>query len=288
MEILSKYKLLLLLPLIFISCISKHEEQQDIVAEWMGKEILFPSDMQFQILTDTIKFDISDADYKVITFIDSADCVPCKMKLQLWNDLINEFKAIPDVDINFAMVLHGSDHNEIEKSLNDNKYLNPICINANNSFSRANNLSEIKKYSTFLLDCDNKVIAIGNPVTNPKIKKLYKQIILESLGIRDYTQNILCTNAAKNIGIVNSCDTVRLSFEIYNPDYSPYTVQGIVPSCDCVSASIEGSIIPPGKSIVKVKFKPGNNSGPFCHYVDIFFTEKQDPERIVIYGYFKY
>lgn len=32
-------------------------------------------------------------------------------------------------------------------------------------------------FHTFLLDKDNKVLAIGNPIHNPKVKELYLKII---------------------------------------------------------------------------------------------------------------
>jgi hypothetical protein len=152
----------LLLSLTIASCTSNHDEQKDIVSEWMGKEILFPSDLQFQIKADYINYNFSEADYKIVTYIDSAGCFPCQMKLLQWNSLVNEFKSIQDVDFNFAMILQSSDVRAIESNLIEHNFLNPVCIDRNKSFNKANNLPKTKKYDTFLLDEDNKVVAIGN------------------------------------------------------------------------------------------------------------------------------
>lgn len=42
-----------------------------------------------------------------------------------------------------------------------------------------NNFPSDMSFQTFLLDEDNKVVAIGNPVHNPKVKELYLKIIQE-------------------------------------------------------------------------------------------------------------
>jgi hypothetical protein len=253
----------------------------------MGKEILFPSDMLFQVQKDYINYNFSDADYKIVTYIDSTDCIPCQMKLEPWNNLVAEFKSIQDIDFNFVMILQGSDAKTIENNLTEHNFLNPICIDKNKLFDKANKLPKNKKYDTFLLDADNKVIAIGNPVASPKIKELYKKIILKDLEIDSLNRNELCTNAVRNLGLISSTDTVSLSFDLYNYDEKPYTVQGIVPSCDCVSAIIPNDIIPPGKSSVRVKFAPGAKPGSFCRHMNIFLTEKETPESITIFGIIK-
>jgi hypothetical protein len=273
-----------LLPLTIASCTSNQEEQRGIVSEWMGKEILFPSDMQFQIQTNYINYNFSHADYKIVTYIDSTSCIPCQMKLEPWKNLVAEFKSIPDIDFNFVMILQGTDAKSIENNLTEYNFLNPICIDRNKSFINANKLPKSKKYDTFLLDADNKVIAIGNPIASPKIKELYKKIILKDLELDSLNRNVLCTNAVRNLGLINNTDTVSLSFDLYNHGEKPYTVQDIVPSCDCVSASIENDIIPHGKSSVRVKFAPGAKSGSFCLHVNIFLTEKETPECITIFG----
>jgi hypothetical protein len=277
----------LLLSLTIASCTSNHDEQKDIVSEWMGKEILFPSDLQFQIKADYINYNFSEADYKIVNYIDSAGCFPCQMKLLQWNSLVNEFKSIQDVDFNFAMILQSSDVRAIESNLIEHNFLNPVCIDRNKSFNKANNLPKTKKYDTFLLDADNKVVAIGNPIANPKIKELYKKIILKDLELDGLNKNELCTNAVRNLGLISNTDTVSLSFDLYNHDEKPYTVQGVVPSCNCVSATIPNGIIPFGKSSVRVKFAPGAKPGPFCRHVNIFLTEKETPECITIFGIIK-
>ena len=54
-----------------------------LVQEWSGKEIKFPSRSVFTIQgKDTVDFDFEDADYKVVTYIDSVGCTSCKLNLE--------------------------------------------------------------------------------------------------------------------------------------------------------------------------------------------------------------
>ena len=53
-----------------------------IVEEWQGRTIEFPSVMVDVATGDTI--DTSEADFILLTYIDSAGCTGCSMKLPLW------------------------------------------------------------------------------------------------------------------------------------------------------------------------------------------------------------
>ena len=83
------------------SCSLKNKEQQDIVTEWVGKELIIPDNLQVQVGDTPIDYDFDDADFKIVTYIDSSDCTGCRMMLPLWNKFINELKAREDVNLNF-------------------------------------------------------------------------------------------------------------------------------------------------------------------------------------------
>ena len=66
------YRLIpLLLPLI-ISCSGSNKEQQDIVAEWTGKEIVIPGELGFQVGNIPVDYDFDAADFKIVTYVDSS------------------------------------------------------------------------------------------------------------------------------------------------------------------------------------------------------------------------
>ena len=62
---------------------SREEAMLRLVQEWSGKEIKFPARSVFIVQgKDTVDFDFKDADYKVVTYIDSVGCTSCKLNLE--------------------------------------------------------------------------------------------------------------------------------------------------------------------------------------------------------------
>ena len=57
---------------------SEKERLSRLVKEWEGREILFPAHSTFTIQgKDTVDFQYQDAEYKVVTYIDSIGCTSC-------------------------------------------------------------------------------------------------------------------------------------------------------------------------------------------------------------------
>ena len=66
---------------------SKEEAMFRLVNEWNGKEINFPSHSTFTVFgKDTVDFSFTDANYKVLTYIDSVGCASCKLQLPRWKE----------------------------------------------------------------------------------------------------------------------------------------------------------------------------------------------------------
>ena len=62
---------------------SREEAMLRLVQEWSGKEIKFPARSVFTVQgKDIVDFDFKDADYKVVTYIDSVGCTSCKLNLE--------------------------------------------------------------------------------------------------------------------------------------------------------------------------------------------------------------
>lgn len=59
----------------------------------------------------------------------------------------------------------------------------PVFIDENNQINSLNHFPDKPELQCFLLDKDNKVLLIGNPVLNPKVWELYKQTIASRLAM---------------------------------------------------------------------------------------------------------
>ena len=104
--------------------------------------------------------------------------------------------------------------------------MHPVAVDRNNTFGLLNNLPKKVEYHTFLLDSDNRVLAIGNPVLNPKIKELYKRIILNDENNVVQFEKI----ESRALGVLHCNDTISTIFTIPNYDSIAYHIQAVIPS----------------------------------------------------------
>ncbi len=164
---------ILVVVCMIMSCNTKLSDTKRIVAELYQKEIIFPKDMVFVIKGDTVKYDIDNAKYKILTYADSADCIGCRLKLCEWNYYLSNVKE----DVKFVMVINNSDINRIISQTKYDRFNRPICIDDRGKFIRLNEIPDDIHYQTFLLDSLNHIILIGNPLFNGKVDSLYSSVI---------------------------------------------------------------------------------------------------------------
>ena len=285
------YRLIpLLLPLI-ISCSGTNKEQQDIVAEWVGREIVIPGELGFQVGNVPVDYDFDAADFKIVTYVDSSGCTNCRMKLKDWEKVINSFKSSPDIDVNFLMIVGSDKREEIERLIRDNNFHNPVAIDSAGLFSRTTPLPSRPEHQTFLLDADNKIIALGNPVYNPKIKELYSHLIFDSTDsgktLGDEEEQI-CKNPVRGIGVVSKGDTITKLFRFNNDTELDLTLQDVTPSCHCISAKVDWDVLKSGEyADVEIIYVADTISQQFHRYADVWFKERPNPERLIFHGFIK-
>lgn len=279
-----------IIPLIS-SCTTIDKDHRKVVEEWVGKEIIIPSNLKYRVGGNFIDYDFFNADFKIVTYIDSDGCTSCKMKLKSWDKFINELKSSPDVAINFLMVINTDEKVVVETLLKQNNFNHPVAIDSRGDYYAMNVLPEKSDYQTFLLDGNNKVLAIGNPVDNPKIKEFYKGIIFNQDGTDSFDAVVnkpLCYEPVQSLGIVNKGDTISKKFRLINTDKETLTIQEMVPSCHCISAVAETDTLLSGNNMdIIVCYVADSVPQQFYRYVDVFFKERNNPERLVFHGFLK-
>jgi hypothetical protein len=180
----NKFFFALLLVVYFFSftMCKKQQQKQEIeyvVDKWLKRKINFPENYQCNILgKDTTHLqcaDLLDSEFKILLYIDSTGCTDCKLQLMEWNDLINEFNYLNNNKISFLLFIHPKDISEIQMILQRNNFLYPVFIDVKNEINSMNKFEKNPDYRCFLLDRDNRVIIIGNPVKYTSIIELYKK-----------------------------------------------------------------------------------------------------------------
>lgn len=268
------------------ACVDSKKSQRKSVMEFVGRQVVIPEGLEVHLgAGDEPLSNYDGYDYKIITVVDSTNCTTCKMKLSYWGKLINQYNACKNVD--FLMVVITSELNEIKQQLLISDFRLPVCIDSTGLFVNANGLSTKDDYTTMLLDADNNIVAIGNPVNNPKIRKLYSELINGSDS--DYIDNSQVVIPEPTImhGGFHVNDTILQNYDIINSNDFSLTIDEIVPSCDCISITVSPKNLNPGESdVIQLQYIVSDSTpGLINNYADVFFYEIDQPTRLTLKGY---
>lgn len=257
---------------------TKKAEAEKIVSEWTGKEIIFPIDVQCMYLgRDTVCSD-QDTPYKILLYIDSTGCTDCKLQLYKWSAMIEEAETIMPGKISFHFYFQPKDENELKFILRRDNFRQAVYVDSQEKLNKANKLPNNMSYQCFLLDKDNKVLVIGNPILNPKIWDLYKQTVMEE----DNTvlANVILTTVEvehTEIELQNTKmhETSTATFILKNTGDAPLLIKDISTSCGCTIPEWDKKPINPGaKTEIKVKVTP-DGMGYFRKTVTVFCNTKK-------------
>ena len=184
--------LYILLITAFFSCDNEQKEKEkqilQLVNEWQGKQIVFPENTVFtRYLTDTTNYQIPQSEYKVLIYVDSIGCTSCKLQLHKWKELIEYTDSVTQNKVPFLFFFHPKDAKEIRYLLKRDGFDRPICIDLDDRLNKLNKFPADMTFQTFLLDKNNKVTVLGNPVHNTAVKDLYlKQITGKTTQTKTY------------------------------------------------------------------------------------------------------
>lgn len=123
--------------------------------------------------TDTVDFTLPKSPHKVLVFVDSIGCTSCKLQLHRWKELIQYTDSITQGTVPFLFFFQSDDKKEIRYLLKKDNFDKPICMDQSDRLNELNHFPADGRFQTFLLDKDNKVVVIGNPIHNPNIRELY-------------------------------------------------------------------------------------------------------------------
>jgi hypothetical protein len=251
---------LVVLVIVYIFCFSckknKISKETDIILkEWLGQTIKFP-DIQptFMETLDSLKYDIhGDKEYKILLYVDSTGCIGCKLQLNIWKVYLEELNSETD----FLFYFHPKTANSILYLLKYELFNYPVFIDVKDELNKLNNLPSNPRYQCFLLAKDNKVLAIGNPIYNFKIWKLYKQIITGEISDKPSVTTVTVKQTEVELNDLQVGKTSEAVFAIQNTGTNPLVIQQVVSSCGCTVPDWKKQPIATGQSTeIKVKITP--------------------------------
>ena len=268
-------QLLYILFLLFLlaACRENKKEQfARLVQEWQGKEIVFPQDMVFtRFVTEQVEYRIPDAEYKVLIYVDSTGCTSCKLQLPKWKELIAHVDSTTNSNIPFIFVFQSKDDRELRYILKRDNFDRPVCIDRGDGFDKLNKFPQEITFQTFLLDKDNKVKVIGNPVHNLAVRDLYLKQITGMQYQEALPKTTLETDKAEyDLGTVKEGTTKKQTVTVRNTGTNVFKLKGFTTSCDCTEATCDWEELQPGESGTVTVSYEAEQPGDFYRTVEIY------------------
>ena len=169
--------ILLSIPIIWGCTTSKKEAITKLVTEWRNKEIILPDNNIFTIQgKDTVNVNMN-TEYKILVYVDSAGCTSCRLQLHKWKEFILKVDSVAKEPVQFLFYLTPKSVKEARYITRRDDFTYPMCIDLKNKINIKNNFPKEDTFHTFLLDAENKVQIIGNPIHNNAVRELYLNAI---------------------------------------------------------------------------------------------------------------
>ena len=266
---------------------SEKERLSRLVIEWEGKEILFPTHSTFTIQgKDTVDFQFQDAEYKVVTYVDSIGCTSCKLQLHRWKEFLSEVDSLTNGNVSFLFYFHPKDMKELRYFTRRDAFTHPVCFDEKDEFNQLNHFSSEMMFQTFLLDKGNRVVALGNPVLNPNVKELYLNLIRGNgqTSSTNALTDVSIDNLVMDLGRFPMSEKQERSFVLTNIGNNLLVIQDITTSCGCTKVEYSKEPIRPGGTLkVKVIYE-AEQKGYVNKSVKVYCNTKDSPVRLTVKG----
>jgi hypothetical protein len=151
---------------------NSHKENEKIIKEWIGKEIILP-----ELYDNGNQNGFSDG-LKIVAKI-NGNCYSCLINLRKWKPFMENIPHKEKMSFYFYLVISDS---TVYKNLNKEEihFDHPIIYDEYNKFQKENKLNSNSIFHVMLLDSNNRVLLIGDPTNNKNMEYLYKKVISQT------------------------------------------------------------------------------------------------------------
>lgn len=130
---------------------------------------------------DTVWTDWQKKKYKILNYVDTSGCTECQLRLYSWMMMKKETEEA-GLDVVYLFATYVKDYHELGILQKANLFDTPFLYDYNGILDSLNHFPKQNFFKTFLLDCNNKVVLVGNPVSNAGLWDLYKKQISKSMN----------------------------------------------------------------------------------------------------------
>ena len=280
----------ILLLIVFYACKEnkRREDVAKVVNEWIGKEILFPENIPCYVSgKETLPEFCSEhsrKEFKILLYVDSMGCSNCRLKLSEWKQLMEEADSLFQGKLGFLLFFQPKSVKEMTHLFLLNKFDYPVFMDTKGIINDLNNFPQAMQYQCFLLDKNNSVMMIGNPVLNQRIWELYKEHLGEKNDEQDIKTTVRIDKFIHDYGTVQKGTSNPAVFTITNTGDNSLLIYRVSASCGCTNVSWNKHPVEAGQNAtIHVEMKP-EETGYFNKTVDVYCNAKESPVRLSVTG----
>jgi hypothetical protein len=163
--------------ILFSSCTQDVNHLDDYLSDYtdiVGRQIKWDN---ISFHTTPASFSLNNIKGKKLVCLIGASCLSCIGKINNWNEFLKTNK-FPGAQVLF--IAAGPPGNELTHYLAETNQLSiPLLIDSSEKFIQENNLAMYYQ-NTFLLDENNKVIMIGDPLKHKNVYDYYQHLLTKN------------------------------------------------------------------------------------------------------------
>lgn len=166
--------------LILVSCNAPHTQLKQTFDSFLGSRIVIPPFKEAIYHGQDSIIPFVKKKYNIIIYLDSITCSSCEIsELGKWSSFMSNSMQTNTNCLFIAAQLSPQKEEEIKTLVKILKFPWPIYIDKSNRFIQYNHttLPNNKLFHTFLLNTNDEVILIGNPIINFDLQNLYIKTI---------------------------------------------------------------------------------------------------------------
>ncbi len=258
-----------------------------LLKKWQNKTIIFPQKLQFKVFNhDTINLLNQTSKYKIVSHITLQGCTACKLQLPKWKEIKEAIDSLSSEPIPLLLFSNSKNLSKIVDISRNYSFDYPICIDEKDSLNILNRFPKDERFHTFLLDRNNRVKVIGNPVRNSKIKELYLKVITgDTLPKKQAAQTTVgYKSTVCDLGEFTTKESPKAVFSLKNTGTQPLLVADVVTSCGCATPRYDKKPVKPGETInitVEMKIK---EEGYFEKTISVYCNTQNSPLQFKVRG----
>ena len=203
-----------------------------------------------------------------------------------WKEFIREVDSLSS-RVSVLFFFHPKDKRELIYLLKRDGITTPVCFDMEDQLNALNRFPPRDDFQCFLLDENNRVVCIGNPVHNPRIKEMYLSEIASNVQTEtSQLQNttVRAEQTLYNLGTLKRGEAAIVTARIHNTGNAPLAVHEIEVSCDCTTVEYKKRMVSPGAAFEMEITYNAEDRGFFDRIIYIYANTEVSPITIRLEG----